>query len=157
MSYRFPDSIVDSSDDEITFHSPENSTMSGQNNQQVPSNEGDRATRERHDGSSIPQEQPNLAPSQSGPFDLSNIPPEVYQAIFERATQQILNSAQNFTASVAPPPPILRKTSKWPAWDGSNISFEAHVFNLKVKIEEDKLMLGSDRSICLNIFNSIPT
>ena len=49
-----------------------------------------------------------------------------------------------------------RKATKWPEWDGKAESFPTHAFLLRVKIEEDKPMLGSDRNICLEMFNSLP-
>ncbi|KAI1006398.1 hypothetical protein K3495_g1823 [Podosphaera aphanis] len=47
--------------------------------------------------------------------------------------------------------------SQWPMWDGMITSINSHVFQMKVKIEEQRGMLGSDRNVCLSIFNSIPS
>jgi hypothetical protein len=61
----------------------------------------------------------------------------------------------------APPTPpatttIQRKAAKWPVWDGKTDSFKTHACLLRVKIEEDRSILGTDRAICMGIFNSIP-
>ncbi|KAI0991360.1 hypothetical protein K3495_g16827, partial [Podosphaera aphanis] len=41
-------------------------------------------------------------------------------------------------------------------WDGSTTSFNAHLFLLRIKIEEDRAVLGSDRAVCFDIFRSVP-
>ena len=57
-------------------------------------------------------------------------------------------------------PPFLTSTkqpSQWPVWDGSTTSLNAHLFLLRIKIEEDRAVLGSDRAICFDIFRSVPS
>ena len=51
---------------------------------------------------------------------------------------------------------VQRKATKWPVWDGKTDSFKTHAYLLKVKIEEDRAILGSSRAICMEMFNSIP-
>ncbi|CAD6506136.1 BgTH12-07066 [Blumeria graminis f. sp. triticale] len=57
-------------------------------------------------------------------------------------------------------PPFLTSTkqpSQWPVWDGSTTSLNAHLFLLRIKIEEDRAVLGSNRAICFDIFRSVPS
>lgn len=51
---------------------------------------------------------------------------------------------------------IQRKATKWPVWDGKIDSFKTHACLLRVKIEEDRTILGTNRAICMEMFNSIP-
>lgn len=177
MPYRAPDTLIDSSEDELSFQSPASINISDRMSLFEYSQEGrSNMTQEQQSGSQIPQEQPSPEFQQSDSNIAYNIPPEVYQTICEKVTQQILSQLRNSPAqSVNPPPnhqspqiqiptqtqlppPVLqREASKWPVWDGNSTTFEAHVYSLRVKIEEDRQLLGSDRSICFNIFNSVPT
>jgi hypothetical protein len=59
-------------------------------------------------------------------------------------------------ASVQPTATTQRKATKWPVWDGKVDSFKTHAYLLRVKIEEDKAILGTNRAICMEIFNSLP-
>lgn len=49
-----------------------------------------------------------------------------------------------------------KKESKWPEWDGNVESFRSYIFELVVKIEEDRQMLGSDRAVCLGMLGTLP-
>ena len=51
---------------------------------------------------------------------------------------------------------VQQKATKWPVWDGKTNSFKTHACLLRVKIEEDRNILGTDRAICMGMFNSIP-
>ncbi|KAI0997616.1 hypothetical protein K3495_g10572 [Podosphaera aphanis] len=50
-----------------------------------------------------------------------------------------------------------RQPSQWPVWDGLSASFNAHLFFLRIKVEEDRAILGSDRAICYDISRSVPS
>jgi hypothetical protein len=52
--------------------------------------------------------------------------------------------------------PLRRKEAKWPEWDGRAEAFISYRFQLRVKIEEDRALLGTDRSICLSMINTLP-
>ena len=49
-----------------------------------------------------------------------------------------------------------RNETKWPEWNGRNYSFRSFLFKLKVKIEEDRPILGSDRAVCLDMLGTLP-
>lgn len=49
-----------------------------------------------------------------------------------------------------------RKPAKWPSWDGKTISFSSYLHALQLKIECDASFLGSDKLVCLEIFQSLP-
>ena len=128
-------------------------------------NNSNQSTQEQRNGPSMPGAQQNQGQSQNEPLNISNIPPELYQAICNHVTQTLfsqlhINPPNLASQSQSNIPTVLqphRKANRWPEWDGNVMSFEAHVYSLRIKIEEDKQLLGSDRSICLGIFNSIPT
>ncbi|RKF60204.1 hypothetical protein GcC1_168017 [Golovinomyces cichoracearum] len=42
-----------------------------------------------------------------------------------------------------------KKEAKWPEWDGKSESLRTYLFELRVKIEEDRHLLGSNRAVCL--------
>lgn len=52
--------------------------------------------------------------------------------------------------------PLQASTSQWAVWDGHTTSFSSFLLQLKIEIEEERIFLGSNRSICLNILRSIP-
>ncbi|SZF04708.1 unnamed protein product [Blumeria hordei] len=60
-------------------------------------------------------------------------------------SQSIQPSQPSFLTSTKQP-------SQWPALDGSTTSLNAHLFLLRIKIEEDRAVLGSERAICFDIF-----
>ncbi|RKF61623.1 hypothetical protein GcC1_154010, partial [Golovinomyces cichoracearum] len=39
-----------------------------------------------------------------------------------------------------------KKEAKWPEWDGKSESLRPYLFELRVKIEEDRHLLGSNRA-----------
>ncbi|KAI0996870.1 hypothetical protein K3495_g11311 [Podosphaera aphanis] len=174
---KFPELFIDSdsdSDSEIFSLSQRSSNMSGANNQSndLPINNQDIT--EQMTGVQLSQDQANRETHQVGSSNSINIPPAIYQAICNQVTQQIMSQLQNITqipaTQTAPPIPptseqqpipatplaCQKKSNKWPIWDGSIVSFESHILNLRIKIEEDREFLGSNRSICLGIFNSLP-
>jgi hypothetical protein len=70
-----------------------------------------------------------------------------------------VNTGSEFTPAPPTPPAtttIQRKAAKWPVWDGKTDSFKTHACLLRVKIEEDRSVLGTDRAVCMGMFNSIP-
>ncbi|KAI1006618.1 hypothetical protein K3495_g1592, partial [Podosphaera aphanis] len=160
MSYRDPGNL--DTDDENSFYSTESIAMPRDQDQMDLGSDDQQAPLEQQSGSSNPQEQLGHTQQQSELNTLANLPPELFKAISEKIAQEILSQFQNPSH---PPPPVqpilpsvnLQQASKWPTWDGNYSSFSAHIFSLRVKIEEDRLLLGSNRLICFNIFNSIPT
>lgn len=102
-----------------------------------------------------------------------NIPPALYEALYNKILQDILNNnltaqqvnqsqfpQSQFSQTTQQPQPLSRQlegASRWATWDGSITSIDSHVFQLKVKIEEHRAVLGTDRNICLNIFETIPS
>ncbi|KAI1001981.1 hypothetical protein K3495_g6220 [Podosphaera aphanis] len=152
MSCRVPGNL--DTDDKGSLYSTESIAMS---------RDQDQMDLEQQSGSSNPQEQLGHTQQQSELNTLANLPPELFKAISEKFAKEILSQFQN--PSHPPPPPIQpippsvnlqKQASKWPTWDGNYSSYSAHIFSLRVKIEEDSLLLGSNRLICFNIFNSIP-
>ncbi|KAI0994750.1 hypothetical protein K3495_g13429 [Podosphaera aphanis] len=125
------------------------------------------STSEQPSRPQMPQEQPSQPPQPTG-VNLSGITAAQYQAIRNIIIAEISNQ------NALPPPPVphtvpspipntiphipqSKHPSKWPVWDGSVLSFDSHVFLLRIKIEEDRNILGSNRAICFDIFRSIPT
>lgn len=49
-----------------------------------------------------------------------------------------------------------RKEAKWPEWDGKGESLRSFLFELRVKIEEDRPLLGSNRAVCLGMLGTLP-
>jgi len=49
-----------------------------------------------------------------------------------------------------------KKEAKWPEWDGRAESLRSYLFELKVKKEEDRPLLGTNRSICLKMLSTLP-
>jgi hypothetical protein len=68
------------------------------------------------------------------------------------ATPESTQAPQTPSVSTA----IQRKATKWPVWDGKTNSFKTHACLLRVKIKEDWSIPGTDRAICMGMFNSIP-
>ncbi|KAI0994023.1 hypothetical protein K3495_g14160 [Podosphaera aphanis] len=113
--------------------------MSGANNQSnnLPINNQDIT--EQMTGVQLSQDEANRETHQLATQTAPPIPPT--------SEQQLIP---------ATPLACQKKPNKWPIWDGSIVSFESHILNLRIKIEEDREFLGSNRSICLGIFNSLP-
>jgi zinc knuckle protein len=85
------------------------------------------------------------------------------EAAVHNAALAAANPSVNTGSDSTPAPPtppatttIQRKATKWPVWDGKTDSFKTHACLLRVKIEEDRSILGTDRAICMGMFNSIP-
>lgn len=180
MNFRVPEQVIDSSDDETSSQFQETHTMSEETRRATASNEETQNISHQMSGTRTPYEQPHQSLPQHDTANATNMQPGVYQNICEQITHSVMNQIQNLIPQLiqsqvsslpqgsspqAYPAQVPatasstheRKPSKWPVWDGSAVAFEAHIFNLRVKIEEDRQFLGSDRSICLSIFNSIPT
>ncbi|KAI0999758.1 hypothetical protein K3495_g8440, partial [Podosphaera aphanis] len=49
-----------------------------------------------------------------------------------------------------------KKEAKWPEWDGKSESLRPFLFELRVKIEEDRHLLGSNRAVCLGMLGTLP-
>lgn len=49
-----------------------------------------------------------------------------------------------------------KKEAKWPEWDGKSESLRPYLFELRVKIEEDRHLLGSNRAVCLGMLGTLP-
>ena len=47
--------------------------------------------------------------------------------------------------------PLEKKEFPWPKWDGKTDTFANLRCQLRVKIEEDRHLLGSDRAVCYGI------
>ena len=85
MPYRAPDTLIDSSEDELSFQSPASINISDRMSLFEYSQEGrSNMTQEQQSGSQIPQEQPSPEFQQSDSNITYNIPPEAYQTICEK-------------------------------------------------------------------------
>ena len=51
---------------------------------------------------------------------------------------------------------LKKKESPWPKWDGSTGTFLNFRSQLRVKIEEDRHLLGTDRAICYGMLQALP-
>ena len=49
-----------------------------------------------------------------------------------------------------------KKESPWPKWDGTTGTFLNFRSQLRVKIEEDRHLLGSDRAVCYGMLQALP-
>ena len=49
-----------------------------------------------------------------------------------------------------------KRETKWPQWDGKTENFRSYIFELRVKIEEDRPLLGSNRAVCLGMIQTLP-
>ena len=94
---------------------------------------------------------------------LQNTPQIVPQNVPQNIPQNVSATppASQFIKSISKTPTYqestFKKASEWPFWNGDVANFNSHAWQLQIKIEEDKDILGSDRAICLNIFRSIAT
>lgn len=52
--------------------------------------------------------------------------------------------------------PTRSRELPWPSWDGEVETFCAFLFELEVKIEEDRHLLGSNRAVCLEMLRTLP-
>lgn len=52
--------------------------------------------------------------------------------------------------------PMRNRELPWPSWDGEAGTFCAFLFELEVKIEEDRHLLGSNRAVCLEMLRTLP-
>ena len=52
--------------------------------------------------------------------------------------------------------PLKKKESPWPKWDGKTGTFANFQSQLRVKIEEDRHLLGSDRAVCYGVLQTLP-
>lgn len=50
----------------------------------------------------------------------------------------------------------VQKATRWPSWGGDSSSYDLHSHKLKVKIEEERHILGSDRNVCLGMLQCLP-
>ncbi|KAI0995338.1 hypothetical protein K3495_g12844 [Podosphaera aphanis] len=67
-------------------------------------------------------------------------------------TQRILSFLVQGHEYVAP----RKKELPWPKWDGKPESLFSFLFEVEVKIEEDREILGSNRAICLRMLGTLP-
>ncbi|KAI1000302.1 hypothetical protein K3495_g7893 [Podosphaera aphanis] len=110
MSYQFPQTDNDSTDDESSFHSQESYTMSEQiQNNGIRDGLPQNTIHEQLSGPTAFEEQQNRSPLHAEHNNLPNLSQTQYEMLYSR-----------------------------------------------LKIEEDRSLLGLDRAICLGIFNSIP-
>ena len=49
-----------------------------------------------------------------------------------------------------------KQASEWPKWDGKRESYKGYTHSLRVKIDVDWDMLGSNKAICLDMINTLP-
>ena len=181
MSYTVPDTESDSTDKEDSFYSQESYTMSGQDNQFMSNDQDHPMIQEQPSRPAMSQEQQNQLPQHNEAINLSAISPALYQALREQLTSEIRSqlsqplqpaSESNLRPSSTPlssyvaqapqsnlqfPSQVPTSISQWSLWDGLVSSFDSHILQVQIKIEEEKAFLGSNRSICLGIFRSIPT
>ena len=75
------------------------------------------------------------------------------QAAVLAARRQAILSASSSTTPLSPNP---KKESPWPNWDGRTGSFLNFRSQLRVKIEEDRHLLGSDRAVCYGMLQTLP-
>lgn len=176
MSFWVPDIETDSTDGEQSFYSQGSYTMSAKARQSGPNDEDHDMIQEQRSTSETLQEQQNRPLQNPGASYLSAIPPDIYAALREQLTREILSQLPNpiletqpqyaqssnplaytpnskDTSQQIPPPSTV---NQWPVWDGLQTTFDSYLFQIRVKIEEERNFLGSNRSICLNIFRSIP-
>lgn len=52
--------------------------------------------------------------------------------------------------------PLKKKETPWPKWDGTAENFGFYATQVEVKVEEDRHLLGNDRSICLGMISTLP-
>lgn len=172
MTFKVPYADPDSTTEEDTFFSQESNTMSlneaGESSMNIDTPSGPQ----------IPQGQSS---QQHEEVNFDNIPPALYQALLQKVTQDLLNQNFNFQQSyqqqVPNPSPNIslqnilpelystnpqtlspsRDTGNWPMWNEETTSIDSHIFQIKVRIEKQRSALGSDRNVCLSIFNLIPS
>lgn len=162
MSYRIPSIDIDTdSTDNASFHSRASETMSEQANVSgAHYGQPQNTVHEQLGEPSEFEEQQSRSPHQAGDIPSFNPSSPQYQALYNQiiadiSRRQPLLNAQNFPHATSTQPQY-KKPSKWPSWDGSITTLSSHIYQLIVKVEEDKRQLGSDRAICLGILNSIP-
>ena len=86
------------------------------------------------------------------------------QAAIQAAVQAAVQAALQQQAAVVPAAAPIgagnqlpkKKESPWPKWDGTAGTFMNYHSQLRVKIEEDRHLLGSDRAICYGMLQSLP-
>ena len=98
------------------------------------------------------------------------IPTEAGVQIWEQAQAAVQAAQQPTPAAGLQPQPspfiphittpaeviIKKKESPWPSWDGSTSTFPNYRSQLRVKIEEDRHLLGSDRAVCYGMLQTLP-
>ena len=48
-----------------------------------------------------------------------------------------------------------KRETKWPEWDGMAQNLRSFLFELRVKIEEDRNLLGTDRAVCSGMLGTL--
>lgn len=169
MSFQVSDIETDSNSQEISYFTPESPTMSAHDRSLRSNSQDQEMIYAQQSSSATLHEQQNQLPQNSEAYSFSNIPPSFYQALRDHIANEILNqlSSQIPQPIQNPPPnivhgqfpnpinpaPLQAATNQWAVWDGSVASFSSFLLQVKIKIEEERVFLGSNRSICLNIFS----
>lgn len=170
MSYQFPYNSNESSNESVIESSDENTFYSQDLESQMMS---DNAFQEQQAGPSVPPEQLENEANPYNGENFSNIPPALYEALYKKILQDVVNQSLNaqqvnhgqfpqnhYNQNFQHPQSSAHSVegaSRWATWNGSITSIDSHIFQLKVKIEEHRTALGTDRNVCLNIFETIPS
>lgn len=90
----------------------------------------------------------NIPSSSANPF-AQNLPPNQTRT----SSGQTPSSEEPQVSSVSYVP---KKLAPWPSWKGQSETFSLFIFQLRLKIENERPYLGEDQMVCYNMLQALP-